>query len=1590
MAAHSDDSEGSGDDIRPHGDPRAGDSSEEEESDEEETRKVTAGFIVDDEDLEPEERRKRRKDGSKKRKRPESARSDQDELDDDDLELLAENTGVPNRSKTAAQSQKLKRIRRRGASEEEDDEDDDELDDRRTDRHRNGARDDDDLGIFGDEPTSARRGGDIDELDEDDMDDFIEEDDEDLDNDQMTDAERRASALAKKAQRKAAARKHRNFAGAGLETRQELEDVFGDGGEYAAALSADTRGVRGRSGKARIEDIFEPTEIADKFLTKEDQIVRETDIPERYQFASSTLSLNPVRKDLSEEFPPLEDATSWVAPRVGTRTLQEFFLNDTFKYGFLSAVRETLDAIFNRNLEVPFIWHYRRDTLRLLAEDGSRKIFLHRDELWTVYDLGLKYKAIYQRREHVSKLYESMKDLDPSFSDIYLENHVLSMPDGSAIQSIEAANEALAWLEMRYPVLAERAKELETTRAERKRAGGVGRKLLRKGRIADLLPHFGIDPARVVEKYILGNTDGLESKNSELKPYELAEQYTDAMEGMPEAADVLKIAIEIMAQELGRNPVMLNKVKEIFREHAILNCSPTEKGKAKIDEFHRYYRYKYLRGLPIPALNLNAWYTQMHAAEQDGLLRVEIALSATDLEALEDTLGRCWESPESEPNPEEWNMLRHEIVQKAVNSILVPAATSWLRDDLKQRAEDIVSERCQKELENRVNVRPFNTPSMHQGSSPSVISLSFGRGGKHAIMAICLDDTGRTTSHTKFNNLMDEDEKKTFWALINDHSPDVVVLGGFSADTRRLYTEVDVALKELANEQMREDQNVDSSTIFPREHEMWAQQMQAKQIPLIFVADDVARIYMNSQRAEQENPGWPAHARYALGLARYVQDPLNEFCALGSDLTTIIFVPDYQPLIGQERLLQVLERALVNVVNGVGLDINQAIRDSYLQKLLPYLSGLGPRKADALIKAITKSGGLLSNRAKLLTENLLGPSIMINVAAFLYIQQGEADEMDYRNAAKDDTELPNPLDQTRIHPLDYELASELCINLLKEDPDDALERNPSFFTVQWFNQEQETRARIINESDCADFARRKQEETNQIKFYTVDLIAAEFDEPFKDNRKEFLVPDEWDVCTMLTGETRDTLGVGCIVTGHVIRSMQDQVIIRLESRVEGEVKKELIDAPADEGGVVDARKLLTRGQAVRGVVTDVRPFDLYIAVSSRQQDVLTAGAARIRNILRPVLHFFDVIEERRDQEVMENRKKRELGAVPRIIDHPAWNVANKSQAEKILTKQNRGDLVIRPSSQGNDHLAVTWKVDEGIYQHLDVTEINKPSQHELGRILRVRDFDASYSDLDDLIVNHVKAIAEKVEALTHHEKYRKEDQIEEYLRQYVSAHAGKSAYAFCLDSSRPGWAKVFFLNKSPKDGGIMQSWPIRIMPGAYKLFDAEVPGMTELCTAFKTQYASRLAEQKRNVGRTPAGGRSVYAPPSIHRSAVQRGAVTPAARFGGATPALARLGGGGTPALARFGATPAGRFTPHVPNLPGGMTPRPMMAAASPYVNAPMMGSQTPYGGYPGMAPGMARPPFPPTGMPYQQMNNYTGGMPPRPPMNQPPPNQGW
>lgn len=125
-------------------------------------------------------------------------------------------------------------------------------------------------------------------------------------------------------------------------------------------------------------------------------------------------------------------------------------------------------------------------------------------------------------------------------------------------------------------------------------------------------------------------------------------------------------------------------------------------------------------------------------------------------------------------------------------------------------------------------------------------------------------------------------------------------------------------------------------------------------VPVIFVQDEVARLAQHSTRLEKEFQAYSQTARYCIGLARYAQHPLNEYAALGEDLTAITFDDVAQPLVPRQKLLKALERALVDVTNAVGVDINRAVNEKYYAALLPHIAGLGPRKATALLGKIAQ------------------------------------------------------------------------------------------------------------------------------------------------------------------------------------------------------------------------------------------------------------------------------------------------------------------------------------------------------------------------------------------------------------------------------------------------------------------------------------------------------------------------------------------------------------------------------------------------------------------------------------------------------------
>lgn len=207
-------------------------------------------------------------------------------------------------------------------------------------------------------------------------------------------------------------------------------------------------------------------------------------------------------------------------------------------------------------------------------------------------------------------------------------------------------------------------------------------------------------------------------------------------------------------------------------------------------------------------------------------------------------------------------------------------------------------------------------------------------------------------------------------------------------------------------------------------------------------------------------------------------------------------------------------------------------------------------------------------------------------------------------------------------------------------------------------------------------------------------------------------------------------------------------------------------------------------------------------------------------------------------------------------------------------------------------------------------------------------------------------------------------------------------YGFSIDSDRPGYLKLCFLNKSTKDGGVVQTWvsisiiltrpqltlqPVKVLPGAYQLNNAEVPGVMELCNAFKAQYSNKLLDQG-------TGGKT----PGIRAGKTPMGNRTPAGR----TPAVGMGRGGATPMYG--GRTPMPGQTPC--KSMSDMSSRDNVADGSDGA-APMTayaGNATPYNGYPGGGPGAYG--GPPQGYPPPPQAGYGGPPPPQAGYGMPPP----
>jgi len=713
-------------------------------------------------------------------------------------------------------------------------------------------------------------------------------------------------------------------------------------------------------------------------------------------------------------------------------------------------------------------------------------------------------------------------------------------------------------------------------------------------------------------------------------------------------------AKQMFSEELFHDPNVRRYYRELFlgsksqSSRAYYSIKPTERGIKKIDESHPYYKFKYLTNQRVSTVALNAdRFLEMMAAESEGLVTFELTVPGLQ-ERNKELLYFINTDNESEVAMA-WNTLREEVLGETL-ARLIPHVMDLAKESLRVECEDILATICRQQFLQRLDQAPFQAEELDKGQTPTVLAISCGSGdfSRDAVVCAFVDDSGRLIEQIKLPDVKELENRNGLAEFIDKRNPDVVGIAGFSVQTVRVHDDI---VKLMADR-----------TEISRQ--------------VVYINDEVARLYQNSKRGLEEFPDVGTLTRYCIALARYLQNPLMEYLALGRDVTSIS-VHQQQSLISEEKLYHAFETAMVDIVNLCGVDINEAVRDSYKALALPFVAGLGPRKAQSVIKKINHAGGYLENRSELITKQVVSRNIFMNCASFLRIHASGKDA--------------DPLDATRIHPEDYDLAKKMAADALELDEEDVVAAESEGGVVKLLMDDDPEK---LNDLILEEYADQLAKTFNQLKRNTLEQIKDELQGPYEELRRDFRLLTVEQVFTMLTGETEESLREGSIVPVSIRRVRDRYVSSLLDCGVEGNIaQNEMSDDPMAVGS-----QIFQPNQTVNAVVLSLDRGAFSAELSTRESRINEARrVAKLHPEINP--DEWDDYAEERDSNRVAAKREAEARAT-RVIKHPLFRNFNSKQAEEYLAGMQRGDAVIRPSSLGPDHIAVTWKFAEGVYQHI--------------------------------------------------------------------------------------------------------------------------------------------------------------------------------------------------------------------------------------------------------------------------------------------------
>ncbi len=308
------------------------------------------------------------------------------------------------------------------------------------------------------------------------------------------------------------------------------------------------------------------------------------------------------------------------------------------------------------------------------------------------------------------------------------------------------------------------------------------------------------------------------------------------------------------------------------------------------------------------------------------------------------------------------NKYHNDAIEDGLIRLLSPAVVREIRSNETDEADDHGIELFSENLKNLLMTQPI------KGSRVLGVDPGYRNGTKCA----ALDETGKFLGFFKiFQEQNSQDAYDQINNAIDKYDIQVIAVGNGTGSQ-----EVQAIVSKVLSENYSD-----------------------ADVKYTVVDESGASVYSASPVATEEFPELDVMVRGAISMGRRLQDPLAELVKIDPKA---IGVGLYQHDVNQKKLAEQLDEVVSSVVNNVGVNLNTA---SYM--LLKYVSGINLSTAKKIV-AYRDANGKITSREELKKVPGVGPKAFEQCAGFLKI-----------------AESADPLDNTWVHPENYEVAREV-------------------------------------------------------------------------------------------------------------------------------------------------------------------------------------------------------------------------------------------------------------------------------------------------------------------------------------------------------------------------------------------------------------------------------------------------------------------------------------------------------------------------------------------------------------------------------------